>query len=149
MSPKRPLLVAACVGLLFSVTGCLPGQSSEDPYADFFVDTAGPGQAGMEVYRPRGYGWKPNSKVEFSIWNEPDGRGSASTQWKKIFDVNVDATGMFGFNDAAAVYPVRRSICGNPETQQTMVFMARSPTTGTVRMHQSPVDHYFTLRPCP
>ena len=148
MSPKHPSLVAFCAGVLFSLTGCLPGQSSEDPYADFFVVTAGPGQAGMEVYRPTGYGWRPNSKVEFSIWNEPDGPGSTSTQWKKIFDVNVDATGQFEFNDAAAAYPVRRNICGKPEDQQKMVFKARSLNTGTVRMRQSPVDLYFTFTGC-
>lgn len=147
MSPKRPLLVAVCVSLLFSLTACLPGQSTDDSQSDFYVSSAG--QGGVSGYLPTGYGWKPNSKLEISIWNEPDGPGSASTQWKKILDENVDASSLFGFNSGAPFYPVRRSICGTPENGQTILFMAKSLTTGKIRMRQVPADLYFTFKPCP
>lgn len=142
MPTKRTLLAAVCSAVLLSLTGCLPGQVRDDRDASFFVTHGGEG------YQPTGYGWKPNTKVEFSVWNEPDGRGSASTQWKRVLEVNVDGLGMFGFNSGAQVYPVRRTICGTPEQGQTMVFMAKSLATGTVRMRQSPVDLYFTFQPC-
>jgi hypothetical protein len=147
MLPKRPFLVALYGSLLFGLTACLPGQSSDDGQAGFFVASAGRG--GVSGHLPTGYGWKPNSKVEISIWNEPDGPGSASTRWKKIFDENVGADWLFGFDAGAPFYPVRRSICGTPEDGQAMVFMAKSLTTGTIRMHRVPVDLYFTFKPCP
>jgi hypothetical protein len=144
MSPKRPLLAAVCVSLLFSLTAC-PGWT-DNSNSDFFVTTSG--QGGVSGYLPTGWGWKPNSKVEISIFNEPDGPGSANTQWKKILDENVGADSLFGFNSGAPFYPVRRNICGNPENGQTAVFMAKNVTTGQIRMRQVPVDLYFTFQPC-
>ena len=143
---KRSLRVALCGSLLFSLAACLPGQSPDDSQASFFVTSAGRG--GVSGYVPTGYGWKPNSKVEISVWNEPDGPGSASTDWKKVFDEDVDRDGLFGFNTGAPFYPVRRTICGTPGEGQTMAFMAKSLTTGTVRMHRVAVDIYFTFKPC-
>lgn len=149
MQRKSAKRIVFCSALSLALAGCLPGRPGLEPNADFYVAHAGQGQAGVPGYKPTGYGWTPNSTVEFSIWHEPDGPGSASSQWKKILDVHVDASGMFGFNAGAAFYPVRRSICGTPEQQQTMVFMAKNPATGTIRMRQSPVDLYFTFQPCP
>jgi hypothetical protein len=147
MFPKRPFLAVVCVSLLFSLTACPPGQSTDDSQSDFFVQLDQ--QGGVSGYLPTGWAWQPNSKVEISIWNEPDGPGSASVQWKKILDENVDATSMFGFNSGAPFYPVRRSICGNPEIGQMVVFMAKSLTTGKIRMSRVPADIYFTFQPCP
>lgn len=144
MSPKRPFLAAVCVSLL-TLTACPPGQSTDDSESGFFVVSAAPGLAG---YKPTGWGWKPNSKLEISIWNEPDGPGSASTQWKKILDETVDPSSLFGFNSGAPVYPVARSICGNPANGQTVLIMAKSLTTGKIRMFQAPADIYFTFQPC-
>jgi hypothetical protein len=146
MSLNAPLLTVVCVSLLFSLGACPRAPVPEDNAADFFVTTSG--QGGVSGYLPTGWGWKPNSKVEISIWNEPDGRGSASNQWKKILDENVDSNSMFGFNSGAPFYPVRRSICGNPENGQTVVFMAKSLTTGRFVMRQVPADLYFTFKPC-
>ena len=144
MSTKLPLLAAMCVYLLFGLSAC--PQSTDDSRSDFFVTATG--QGGVSGYLPTGWGWKPNSKIEISIWNEPDGPGSASTQWKKILDVNVGADSMFGFNSGAPFYPVRRTICGNPENGQTLVFMAKNLTTGRFQMRQVPADLYFTFQPC-
>lgn len=147
MSPNRSLFVAACGFLLLSLTGCPPGKVPEDTQADFFVSSTG--QGGVSGYLPTGWGWKPGSKVEISIWHEPNGPGSVSSDWKKILEENADNSGMFGFNYGAPFYPVRRNICGNPENGQTLLFMAKSLTTGSVRMRQVPADLYFTFRPCP
>jgi hypothetical protein len=146
MFQKRLLLAALCVSLLFSVTACPPGQSSDESQSEFFVAISW--QGGVTGYLPTGWGWKPNSKVEISIWHEPDGPGSASTQWKKILDESVDPYSMFGFNSGAPFYPVRRNICGHPENGQTVLFMAKNVNTGKIRMRQVPADIYFTFKPC-
>ncbi len=146
MSPKNPLLPIICASLLFCLTACLPDQSADDRNANLFVTSAGQGT--VAGYLPTGYGWKPNSQVEISMWNEPDGPGSASTQWKKILDERVDSQGMFGFSAGAPFYPVRRSICGVPADGQKVVFMAKSLATGTVRMHRVEADLYFTFKQC-
>jgi hypothetical protein len=146
MSAKHPLRLAVWVPVIFSLTACIPGQSADDRQSDFFVTSNG--QGSVSGYTPTGWGWKPNSKIEISIWNEPDGPGSASTQWKKILDETVDSSWLFGFNSGAPFYPVRRSICGAPENGQTLVFMAKSLTTGNIRMRQVPADLYFTFKPC-
>lgn len=156
MSPKPPLLVAVCVSMLFGLTACFPGQSTDESEADFFVSTAG--RAESYGYHWTGYGWKPDSTVEISIWNEPDGPGSTSTQWKKIRDENVNSISMFGdgsgapkfgYTPGSPLYPVRRTICGNPVNGQTVLFMAKSLTTGKIRMRQLPADLYFTFKSCP
>jgi hypothetical protein len=145
MVRKRLFLTAAYSSLFLTLTACPPGQSSE-PQADFYISSAG--QSGVSGYLPNGYGWTPGSKVEISLWHEPDGPDSASTQWKKILDENVDNIGMFGFNSGAPFYPVRRTICGTPVQGQTMLAMAKNVNTGTIRMRQIPVDLYFTFQPC-
>ena len=63
-------------------------------------------------------------------------------------DVTVDASSMSGFNSGAAFHPVRRSICGNPENGQTVLFVARSKTSGKIRMRETPADLYVTFQPC-
>lgn len=146
MNQKRLLLLALCAFGLFGLPGCMPPQAADESAADLYVTWAG--QGGVSGYLPTGYGWRPSSKIEISIWGEPDGRGSASTEWKKILDEVPDGSTLFGFNPGAPFYPVRRSICGAPEQGQTMVFMAKSLTTGTVRMHRVPVDLYYTFQPC-
>lgn len=142
---SKPL--SACLlsaSLLASLAGC---RTSTDPSeSNFFVASAG--QSGVSGYLPTGYGWQPNSQLEISIWHEPTGPGSVSSEWKKILDVTVDASSMFGFNSGAAFYPVRRSICGAPEASQTVLFMAKSKTTGKIRMRETPADLYFTFQPC-
>ena len=146
MYPKCPLLAAVCVSLLFSLAACSPGRSTDDSESWFNVQWA-PGQGGVPGYLPTGSSWRPNTKVEISIWNEPDGPGSGSSQWKKILDENVGSDSLFGFTHGAPFYPVRRNICGG-SNGQTVVFMAKSLTTGKIRMHQVPADLYFTNQPC-
>jgi hypothetical protein len=142
---SRPLF--ACLlsaSLLASLAGCQP--SADQSESNFFVTSAG--HAGMSGYLPTGYGWQPNSQLDISIWHEPTGPGSVSSEWKKVLDVTVDASSMFGFDSGAAFYPVRRSICGNPEPGQMVLFMAKSKTTGKIRMRETPADLYFTFQPC-
>lgn len=146
MSPNAPLLAVVCVSLLISLSACPPEQLPEDNTSGFFVKSTG--QGGVSGYVPTGWGWKPNSKVEISIYDEPDGPGSVSNQWKKILDENVDANSMFGFNQGAPFYPVRRSICGNPEDGQMVVFMAKSLTTGKIHMQRVPAHLYYTFEAC-
>lgn len=134
------------LSLLFSLTACVPGQTADERQSDFYVSVSF--QGGQSGYLPTGWGWRPNSTVEISIWNEPNGPGTASTQWKKLFDETVDPSSLFGFNSGAPFYPVPRRICGHPENGQTVVFMAKSLTTGSIRMRQVPADLYFTFQPC-
>ena len=146
MNQKRLLLLASLAFLLIGLPGCMPPQTADESGADLYVTWAG--QGGVSGYVPTGYGWRPSSKIEISIWGEPDGPGSASTEWKKVLDEVPDSFTMFGFNSGAPVYSVRRTFCGQPEQGQTMVFMAKSLTTGTIRMHRVPVDLYFTFQTC-
>jgi hypothetical protein len=146
MSRKRLFAASLWAFLLFGISACGPQGSSDDSQADFYVSLAG--QSGVNGYLPNGYGWKPNSQVEISIWNEPEGPGRTNNAWKKILDENVDASSMFGFGQGAPFYPVTRSICGNPEEGQTVLFMAKSLTTGRMRMRQVPAHIYYTFRPC-
>jgi hypothetical protein len=145
MNVRRCLLAGACAVSLPMLSGCLDALSSEDASADFFAATAFSGGPGYQV---QGWGWKPNTHVSVDMWNEPDGPGSASTEWKHLFNVDVDQNGMFGFTSNSAVYPVRRTICGNPEQGQTAVFMVKSIDTNRLRMRRFPVDIYFTFQPC-
>ena len=147
MYPKLPFLAAVSVYLLFGLSACPPGQT-EEIRADFWAGAVG--RAGVtNGFSATGWGWKPNSKVEISIWHEPDGPGSARAEWKKILDENVDSDGTFGFKPGAPFYPVYRTICGNPEPGQKILFMAKNPTTGTIRMIQFEFAHiYFTGQPC-
>jgi hypothetical protein len=144
MIRRRHFLAAACGCALFSLTGC--GQTPTDSTAEFFVTSTGQGQ--VSGYTPQGWGWKPNSKVSIQLWNEPDGRGGASTEWKHLFDVDVDNSSLFGFAGNVKFYPVKRTICGNPERDQTVVFMAKSLTTGRIVLRRAPADIYFTFKPC-
>lgn len=137
------LLLASLCGLLFlTLTACQPAV--DDPQSTFFVASAGP----KPGYYPQGWGWKPNSKVSISLFNEPDAPGSASTEWKHLFDVDVDSSGMFGFSSSPPFYPVRRAICGNPENDQKVVFLAKSLTTGKVQLYRPGADIYFTFQQC-
>ena len=144
MSWKRLLPCVVCACLLYGLSGCQPSTDTSE--SNFYVASAG--QRGVSGYVPTGYGWQPNSQLEISIWHEPTGPGSVSSEWKKVLDVTVDATSMFGFNSGAAFYPVRRSICGTPEQGQNVLFMARSKTTGKIRMREAPAHLYFTFQPC-
>jgi hypothetical protein len=138
------LLAAACGCALLGLTAC--ERSPSDYAADFFVTSTGQGQ--VSGYTPQGWGWKPNSKVSIQLWAEPDGRGGASTDWKHLFDVDVDSSSLFGFTGNAKFYPVKRTICGNPENGQTVVFMAKSLSTGKFVLRRVPADIYFTFKPC-
>lgn len=145
MTLKRALLAAAFGGTYLTITACSSGQESEAS-ADFHL--AGSGRPGVFGFLPTGSGWKAGSKVEVSIWHEPNGPGSVSAAWKKILDETVDKDGMFGFAPGAPFYPVGRTICGTPGPGQTMMVMAKNVNTGTVRMRQVPVDLYYNFQPC-
>jgi hypothetical protein len=146
MTWKHALLASVCGCLFFTLTACQPVQ--DDSQSDFYV--AWSGRAGKgEGYSPQGWGWKPGSKVEISIFNEPNGPGSASTEWKHILDVVVDQSGMFGFSGPSPpFYPVNRNICGSPEQDQKMVFLAKNLNTGRFRMFRVTVVLYFTFQAC-
>jgi hypothetical protein len=142
---KRYLLAVACGLLVLSLTAC--GPSTDDSQSNFYVSQVG--QAGVSGYVPQGWGWRPGSKVSIQLWNEPCGPDCATSEWKHLFEVEVDQNGMFGFASNAAFYPVRRSICGDAANgQQTVVFMAKSLTTGKISMRQVPAHLWFTFQPC-
>jgi hypothetical protein len=141
MSIRRCLLAVAGASLLLSLAGCSP----DDSHAEIFPASAGQGPS--NGYKVQGWGWKPGSKVSISMFNEPNGPGSASTEWRHLFDVTADANGMFGFSSNGSFHPVNRNICGNPENGQVAQFMAKADT-GTIRLRQGPVDIYFTFKPC-
>jgi hypothetical protein len=142
MTLKRALFATACGSLFLTLTACPP--SLDDSNSNFFVQSSG-ARAG---YTPQGSGWKPNTKVEISIWGEPDGAGGASTEWRHLFDEQVDGIGMFGYNGGAQFLPVARKFCGNPEQGQVVTFMAKSQT-GRIQTYRPGADIYFTFQPCP
>jgi hypothetical protein len=143
-SSKRQLIFFACVTAL-GLAACHT-QPASDSDSDFYPNVVF--QGGVSGYAPTGWKWVPSDKVEISIWNEPDGPGSTSTQWKKILDEHVDANTMFGFQSGAPFYPVRRSLCGNPVDKQVVFFMAKSTTTGRIQIRTQPADLYYTFQPC-
>lgn len=150
MTLKRTHFVAACGPFVLMLTACQQaGQKSADGDADpeFLIGSAG--KAGVPGLTPQGWGWKPGSKVEISLFNEPDSQGKPNASWKKILDETVEPSTMFGFSDKAPFYPVRRTLCGNPAPRQMMLVMAKNTDTGRVRMRPLPVDLYFTFQPCP
>jgi hypothetical protein len=146
MTKKYALLATICGCLLFTLTACPPSQvgDNSDSNADFYVQSAGR-NAG---YTPQGGGWKPNSKVEITLWGEPISKDEASTDWKHIFDVDVDVNSLFGYSSSSQFYPVSRKFCGSPVQGQTMTFLAKSLTTGRIRTFRAPVDLYYTFQPC-
>jgi hypothetical protein len=141
MSRRSLLLASVCVALLFSLTACWNDNSPSNLY----VASAYPGVSG---YLPTGWGWKPNTKVEISIWHEPDQSGGVSTQWKKVLVVDVDPNSLFGFNPSPQVYSVARNICGNPVQGQTVLFMGKNLNTGKIVMREAPADLYYTFKAC-
>jgi hypothetical protein len=145
MIRKRYLLATMCAPVVFVLAGCPPPQSTDDSASDFFVAVTT--QAGVQGYVPQGWGWKPSSKVSIQLWHEPCGPGCATSAWKHLFDVDVDSSGMFGFTPNAKFHPVRREHCGTHENQ-SVVFMAKSLTTGKIRMRQTLADLWYTFRPC-
>ena len=149
MTSKRALLLAACGPLLLALAACQQAGKNTDGDADpeFMVSSAG--KNGVPGFTPQGWGWKPGSKVEISLFNEPDGQGKANASWKKILDETVEDSTMFGFNSNPPFYPVRRTLCGNPPPRQIMLAMAKNTDTGRIRMRPLPVDLYFTFQPCP
>ena len=138
---KLPLLAALCVFLLFSLNACQP-ENTDESHAELEV------ASGSSGFLPKGSGWKPNSKLEISILNEPDGPGSASSQWKKILAENVDTYSTFGYNSGSPGYTIPQKFCGDGESQQMVAFMAKSLTTGTIRLREVPAFYYFTHQPC-
>ena len=150
MTSKRALLLAACGPLLLALAACQPaskGMEDSDSDPEFLVSSAP--KNGVAGFTPQGWGWKPGSKVEISLFNEPDGQGKANASWKKILDETVEDSTMFGFSDKAPFYPVRRTLCGNPPPRHVMLAMAKNTDTGKIRMRPLPVDLYFTFQPCP
>ena len=163
MTLKRALILTACGPLLLTLAACQPsgkGKSDEaksdeaksalsadDADPEFLVSSAG--KNGVPGFTPQGWGWKPGSKIEISLFNEPDGQGKANPTWKKILDEKVEPSTMFGFDVNPPFYPVRRTLCGNPPPRQIMLVMAKNADTGKIRMRPLPVDLYFTFQPCP
>ena len=145
MLNQRRMLACASALLLAGLAGCQP-TSNDDRDADFFA--ASNGWSRMNGYTVQGWGWKPGDQVEVKVWHEPNGPSSAAPQWKKLFDVNVEPTSLFGFSGGSSFYPVNRGICGTPENGQTMLMMVKSLNTNRIRMRQVPVDIYFTFQPC-
>ena len=98
MTLKRALFAAACAHLCLALTACQPTAQSkddskagfkDDSEAEFLVGSAD--KNGVPGFTPQGWGWKPGSRVEISLFNEPDGQGKANPSWKKILDETVDA----------------------------------------------------------
>ena len=157
---KGALFVAAGVPLFLALAACQQtdqgkddGKSAskpefkDDSEAEFLVATAD--KNGVPAFTPQGWGWKPGSRVEISLFNEPDGQGKANPSWKKILDETVDASSLFGFSANPPAYPVRRTLCGNPPPRQFMLVMAKNMDTGKIRIRPLPIDLYFTFQPCP
>ena len=156
MTLKRALFVAACGPFYVALTACQPTAQSkgdsksefkDDSEAEFLVSSAGKNE--VPGLTPQGWGWKPGSRVEISLFNEPDGQGKANPNWKKILDERVDASSLFGLSSNPPFYPVRRTLCGNPAPRQFMLVMAKNMDTGKIRIRPLPIDLYFTFQPCP
>ena len=156
MTLKHTPFVAACGLLFLTLSACQPtaqskgdskSQFKDDSEAEFIVNSAG--KNGVPGFTPHGWGWKPGSHVEISLFNEPDGQGKANPSWKKILDETVDASSLFGLSSNPPFYPVRRTLCGNPPARQFMLVMAKNMDTGKIRMRPLPIDLYFTFQPCP
>jgi hypothetical protein len=147
MNRNSPALSIALGPLLLCLAACTQVKPTGDENAGFYVNATG--QGGASGYLPTGWGWTSASKVEIRIWHEPTGPGAASDQWKTLFVETVGPDGMFGFNSGAPFYPVQRTICGTPENNQTILFVAKSLTTGRAITRQVPAHLYFTFRPCP
>ena len=148
MTLNRALFWTACGPLFLTLIACQPAaKSSGDDDPEFLVSSAG--KNGVPGYTPQGWGWKPGSSIEISLFNEPDAQGKANPSWKKIADEKVDPSTMFGFSAKAPFYPVRRTLCGQPAPRQFMLVMAKNTDTGKIRMRPLPVDLYFTFQPCP
>lgn len=145
MTWKHVLFATVSGSLFLTLTAC--DRVSDDSQSSFYVESIG--RHGVPGFTPTGWGWKPLSKVSIDIFDEPNGPDSASSEWKHILDETVDSNSLFGFPPPEPpFYAVKRSICGNPIPNQTMVFMAKNLTTGRIQMVRVPVDQYFTFQPC-
>ena len=156
MTLKRAHFAAAFGAVLLTLSACQPTDQSkgdsksgfdDDSEAEFIVSSAG--KDGAPGFTPQGWGWKPGSRVEISLFNEPDGQGKANPSWKKILDETVDASSLFGLNSNPPFYPVRRTLCGQPAPRQFMLVMAKNMDTGKIRIRPLPIDLYYTFQPCP
>jgi hypothetical protein len=144
MSIRSGLLACAGASMLLSLSGCLEPASAADAQAEIFPASASHAGNGYQV---QGWGWKPGSKVSISMFDEPNGPGTAASEWRHLFDVTADANGMFGFTTGSAFHPVNRNICGQPEQGQVASFQAKADT-GRIRVRQTPVDIYYTFQRC-
>src|SRR4029453_18757298 len=104
MTLTRAFFVAACAPLFLALTACQPTAQSkgdsksefkDDSEAEFLVSSAD--KNGVPGFTPQGWGWKPGSRVEISLFNEPDGQGRANPSWKKILDETGDPSALLGF----------------------------------------------------
>ena len=83
MTLKRALFLTACGPLLLTIIACQPASDNmEDSEAELLMSNAGKG--GAPGFTPQGWGWKPGSSVEISLFNEPDSQGKPNPSWKKI-----------------------------------------------------------------
>ena len=90
MTLERAPFAAACGLFFLTLSACQPTaqgkgdgktEFKDDSEAEFLVSSAG--KNGVPGFTPQGWGWKPGSRVEISLFNEPDGQGKASPSWKK------------------------------------------------------------------
>ncbi len=148
MNVKRILPALICLPMMITLAGCPVKRTNyDDSDSNFFVSVTH--QNRVQGYLPTGSGWKPGSKVEISLFNEPNGTGGVNQVWRRLFTVTVDPSSMFGFNQGAPFHPVRRIQCGVIPNNQTVVFLAKNLDTGKIRMQHVLADLYFTFNPCP
>jgi hypothetical protein len=144
---KNSLITIAGIAIIVALAGLLRALPyTKDMDAHFYVEARGKG--GHPGFTAYGFGWKPNSIVRLQIFNEPNGPESVNTSWKTMFDVPVDSTGMFGTSTSSPLYPVARSICGDPPPDAKAMVIARSIATGRTRVQLVPVDLYYNVPPC-
>ncbi len=146
MNVNPALPAVFCLSLALVLTGC-PIRSSNSDHSEstFFVGISMENR--VSGFRASGWGWKPGSRIEIRVHNEPTATGGVTGTWKKLFTVTVDADSMFGLNPTATFYPVARLACGHPHGQ-TVMFTATNLDTGRLRVQHVPADLYFSFNPC-
>ena len=80
MPSKCPFRSLVSAVLLVVLGECQ--TSTDHTGSNFFV--ASTGHAGGSGDLPTSHGWQPNSQLETSVWHEPTGPGSVSSEWKKV-----------------------------------------------------------------
>jgi hypothetical protein len=129
-----------------ATAACYPtGQPPYDSAATFYVTDAGAAARDRtyEGYTMTGGNWLPNSTVRIQVMDRPEAGGTNSS-WQHVADLHVGPLGTF------EGYYITPKICGRPEPAQTVKFLARNLSNGTIKTHNgvSPLI-FFTRQPCP